>query len=473
MSQDSKKKTSFRDTLGIVSSEGKRIWIYAKIPKGKFYAYRLLLGYTILLFFFISPYIKVSGEQILLLDVLHRKFIFFGSIFTPQDFYVFYIVMLGFMVFIVLATVVYGRIWCGWACPQTLFMELLFRNVERIIEGSATKRKKIDKQRLSFEKIIRKSLKHIAFFGLSIFISFTVLMYLKGSDFMFDALNKEFSENRSLFIAMFVFGSIVFLFYSQIRELACTIMCPYGRLQGALLDPNSMIVSYDYKRGEPKAPYIKDENRVLEKKGQCTDCKACVQVCPTGIDIRNGTQLECINCAACVDACNQTMKRTNQPKGLIRYSTQRSIETGEKWKFTPRIAAYSVVLIGIIVFLVFLLTKRNDFETIITRTPNTTYQLQDSNKISNLYNVSVQNKTLSDEKLSIRLINHKGDIKLATGKKYFSVKATEETEFIVIIYLYKNQLNKKKEKIEVGIFKNNKLVDKVNVTFLTDKAYKF
>lgn len=456
---------SFRDRLSTVTEEGKRLWIYAKKPFGKLHNYRVIVSVILLAFFFIVPFIKVNGEPFLLINFLERKFILFGVIFWPQDSYLFVLMMLSFMIFIILFTVVYGRIWCGWACPQTIFMEMIFRKIEYIIEGDAPKQRKLDKQPWNLEKITKKAIKHAVFFAIAILITNTLLAYVIGIDELRSIVFDDISNHLSGFIIMLIFSAGLYLIYAFFREQVCIIVCPYGRLQGVLLDSKSIVVSYDYQRGEPRGKLKKGENRAEAEKGDCIDCKLCYQVCPTGIDIRNGTQLECINCTACIDACNQSMKRVDLPENLIKLSSEKDIAEGhKKMQFTPRMIAYTIVLVGILTFLSVLLISRPAVETTILRTAGQLYQPRGTDSISNLYNVIIVNKTHEDLPIDIRLASHDGRIEIPKGQLEVEDHGSVESVFFVI--LSREDVQTEKVPVEFDIYSGDTKLEDVKATFV-------
>jgi cytochrome c oxidase accessory protein FixG len=277
MNSDNKEHESFRDELSTVDKQGKRQWVFARRPKGKLYNYRQLFGYFLLAFLILAPIIRINGEQMILLDVLQRRFIFFGVVFWPQDFYLFYLIMLAVILFIIVFTVVYGRLFCGWACPQTVFMELVFRKIEWWIDGRPYEQKKLKEQPWNFQKIWKRTLKHTIFWGISFFISNLFLSYLIGTEELLKIISEPISEHLVGFTAIVVFASAFYFIFAWFREQVCTIMCPYGRLQGVLLDSNSVVVAYDYLRGEPRGAARKKDLEAGVKKGDCIDCKLCVQ----------------------------------------------------------------------------------------------------------------------------------------------------------------------------------------------------
>ncbi|HRY99751.1 MAG TPA: 4Fe-4S binding protein, partial [Bacteroidales bacterium] len=292
-------EVSFRDRITTVDDRGKRRWLFPKRPKGRLYTYRIWLSYLLLLIFFLTPWLRIDGEPVMMLDVIRRKFVLFGQIFWPQDFHLFVLMMILLIVFIVAFTVVYGRIFCGWLCPQTIFMEMVYRRIEYWIEGDSRAQRALREEPWTLRKVWKRSLKYALFYLLAVLISYTFLAYIIGTDRLMETLASPLSERLGGFIAILIFSLVFFLIYAWFREQVCLIVCPYGRLQGVMLDRNSVVVAYDYIRGEGssgRARFRSGEDRKALGKGDCIDCSQCVDVCPTGIDIRNGVQLECINC---------------------------------------------------------------------------------------------------------------------------------------------------------------------------------
>ena len=460
------KNEDYRNSIQLFDNKGKRIWIYAVIPYGNLYFWRAVVAIVLVGLFFLLPHLTHNGHPLFMLNVIERKFILFGKLFTPSDFYIFFLIMVSFMVFIILFTVVYGRIWCGWLCPQTMFMEIFFRNIEYLIEGNASRRKKRDQGPLNFDKILRKLLKHIVFMAFSLTIGFGVLAYLKGGSNLRVLLNEGFTAHTSLFTGWFVLSGVIFLVFSQLRELACTVVCPYGRLQGALIDTNSIVVSYDYQVGEQRAPFVKNENRKASGKGNCVACNKCVTVCPTGIDIRNGAQFECINCGACIDACNSVMKRTQQPKGLIKYASAKSIAENSKWKLSWRMIAYSVLLLLIVSFLTGFLLTRNDIQTNFTRAANTMFQNFDSVHVSNIFEVQITNKSYEDQTIELKVLNFDAKIMTSDGSNTVNIGKEERLESICYVIINKKDATFNAKKLKIGVYSNNNLIETKEVQFI-------
>ncbi|WP_196894464.1 cytochrome c oxidase accessory protein CcoG [Aureivirga marina] len=467
MAQD---KESFRDSIGTITEEGKRNYIHPKKPKGKLYKYRTYVSWLLVAFLFAAPFIKINGNQFLLFNVLERKFNIFGFPFWPQDFYLLVISILTGIVFITLFTVVFGRIFCGWICPQTIFMEMVFRKIEYWIEGDRNKQIKLSKQKWNAEKIRKKGLKWSIFFLISFIIANVFLAYLIGGDVLISDILEGPAANLSTFINLVLFTLVFYFVFAWFREQVCIVVCPYGRLQGVLLDNKSINVAYDYKRGEGengRKKFRKKENRQELGNGDCIDCMQCVNVCPTGIDIRNGTQLECVNCTACIDACDEVMIKTGFEPGLIRYASEDNIAKGEKFKFTPRIIAYSAVLSLLLSIFVVLLFLRNDVETNILRLPGQLYETK-GDTISNIYTFKFINKTVNEiEDVTIRLISPEGSVTMVGGT--YNVPKQELKEGTLFIKIAKDDLKKSKEKIELGVYSKGELINTTKTNFLGPK----
>ena len=346
---------TFRDSVGTMDTTGKRKWVYPRKPKGKYTNYRLLVSILLLIIYFSIPFIKINGNPVLLINIIERQFYILGQPFYPQDFFILALGAITSLVFIILFTVAFGRIFCGWICPQTIFLEMIFRKIEYAIEGDRNKQIRLDNQAWDSEKIWKRSLKWFSFMLISLIITHIMFMYIVGYEEVFNIMQQGPFEKPTNFLVMVLFTAAFYFVFAWFREQVCTMVCPYGRLQGVLIDKETINVLYDYKRGENRSKWKKGEDRRAAGKGDCIDCKQCVVVCPTGIDIRDGLQMECVNCTACIDACDEVMVKVGLPTGLIRYASEREIEEQTKFKFTTRMKAYTVVLALLTGFLGFLL----------------------------------------------------------------------------------------------------------------------
>jgi cytochrome c oxidase accessory protein FixG len=455
-------KETFRDRIATIDKEGKRIWVFPKMPKGKLYNYRRIVAYSLLLFFYMAPHLKMNGQPLLFFNFLERRFVLFGSTFYPQDFHLLVLSFITLLVFIILFTVVYGRIFCGWVCPQTVFMEFLYRPIEYIIDGDRKKQRELAQEPMGPVKLIKRIVKHTLFLAISFWTIITFYAYIKGYPEVQTIMAGWPGTKFSTLLGVLAFTGAHYFVFSAFREQVCTLVCPYGRLQGVMLDNNSIVVAYDYVRGEPRG---RGKN---EDEGDCIDCHKCVEVCPTGIDIRNGTQLECINCTACIDACNSIMYAVKKPKGLIRYASERSISENKKIIFNARAIAYSIVLLLLIGVVTVAFMWRGDVETTIIRTQGTMFQEYGTDAYSNLYNLQMINKTNEPASLELKLISHEGDIKVLGDELNVDVGVVEKRNLLII--LNKELLESSNTHITIGIFTNGELLEEISSTFVGPNA---
>lgn len=405
-----RKTDNFRNSLATIDQRGNRLWVYPTKPKGPLYTARSVISIFLLAFLFGAPFVKFGKNPMLLFDVIHRKFFIFGLIFWPQDIYLFVLSTIALAVFVILFTAAYGRLFCGWICPQTVFLEMVFRKIEFLIEGNGPRQRQLDRAPMSAGKFFKKGIKHAIFFGLSFLIGNTFLSYFIGIDRLKDIVTSPPTDHFTGFVLMVLFSLIFYGVFSWFREQACTLVCPYGRLQSVLLDTNSIVVMYDFKRGEPRGPIARQGERTAT--GDCIDCDACVRVCPTGIDIRNGTQLECVNCTACIDACNRVMTGVNLPPGLIRYASQDSIETGKRKLFTTRIKLYLFVFAALVTVISVQLIRRTSVEATVLRTAGSMFEELPGGEIRNVYTISIINKTDEELPVELKMVSPQGQISL-------------------------------------------------------------
>jgi cytochrome c oxidase accessory protein FixG len=469
----------YRDHLSTIDSEGKRVWLYPKKPKGRFYNARTWVSVAFLAIFLTLPFIKVNGEQFFMLNVIERKFVIFGLLFSPHDFYLFFLLMLTFLVFIILFTVVWGRLFCGWVCPQTVFMEMIFRKIEYWIEGDANDQRRLDKLAWTPEKIRKKGLKHAIFFLIAVVVANYFLAYIIGMDEVLKIIKEPVTQHVGGFTAMIVFSFLFYGVFARLREQVCTTICPYGRLQSVLLVPDSIVVAYDNVRGEPRGKIKKQKNPLesiqaavgaapqseVKKLGDCIDCKLCIAVCPTGIDIRNGTQLECTNCTACIDVCDEVMDKVERPRGLIRYDSLNGIKNGKRRIWTPRSIAYSGVLGFLMLIDVFFFMRRSDVSATILRSPGQMYQQVDETHIANLYTYQIVNKTHNTMPLTFKIKDDIGKIRLV-GSDHPKAEREKMAEGAFFVDLPTSQLRGLKTEIEIQVYTGEKQVAKVKTSFV-------
>jgi cytochrome c oxidase accessory protein FixG len=462
MNETLEEKENFRDSLGIVSSDGKRNWIYPKKPSGRFYTVRTVFSLFLLLVLFVTPFIKKNGQPFILLNIIERNFILFGIPFGPHDFHLFVIAMISVIVFIILFTVVFGRVFCGWVCPQTVFLEMVYRKIEYIIEGNANKQRQLDNEPMSGKKFLKKGLKHSIFFSISFLISNIFLAYIIGIDALAKIITDPPSAHAAGLLAIIIFSGIFYWVFAFFREQACILVCPYGRLQGVLLDRDSIVIAYDHVRGEPRG--IIRKNDISDSKGDCIDCSMCVDVCPTGIDIRNGIQLECVNCTACIDACDEVMDKVKRPRGLIKYASVNNIEKHSKFRLSPRIISYSIVLLILLSVLGLLMNSRTDYDINIFRTPGLLYQEQPDNKVSNLYDLNIVNKTYNKLPVTLKLENINGEIKIIGNKIFLNSQDIADSKFMII--LPKEEIHRMNTPVIIAVYSDNILLGRINSSFL-------
>lgn len=439
----------FRDKISTVDEKGKRIWVFPKKPKGKLYSRRKILSYFLLAFLFAGPHIKIGGEPLLMFNILERKFVILGNVFWPQDLYLFAVTFIILLVFIILFTVVFGRLFCGWVCPQTIFMEHVFRQIEYVIDGDRNAQMKLKKAPWTASKVFKRVLKHSIFFGISFAIANTFLAYIIGSEELWSIQWDNPSEHILGLSLITIFSGVFYGVFAWMREQVCTTVCPYGRLQGVMLDRNTVNVTYDYERGEPRGKIKKGEE--LSGKGDCIDCGLCVHVCPTGIDIRNGTQLECVNCTACIDECNTVMNKIGKPEGLIRYASEASVADKIPWALTFRAKAYVGLLGVLLVVFTIILTNRSVIDGTILRAYGTTYKQKADGTYINFYKYKFINKSSDKTKVWLGLENLDGNVKLIGGDTLF-ISPDNPVEGTFIVELQEGQLQGLKTPLEIGIY---------------------
>ncbi|MBE99410.1 cytochrome c oxidase accessory protein CcoG [Flavobacterium coralii] len=463
----------FRDRIATIDDEGKRSWIYPKKPSGRLYNYRKVVSYFLLAFLVLAPFIKINGNQFLMFNVLQRRFNIFGFPFWPQDFHLFVISMIIGVVFVALFTVAFGRLFCGWVCPQTIFLEMFFRRIEYWIDGDRNAQIKLAKMEWNAGKIKKRVFKWSIFFIISFAIANVFLAYLVGSERVIQMVEDGPANHLGNFIALLIFTGVFYFVFAWFREQVCIIACPYGRLQGVLLDNKSIIVAYDHIRGEGESgrgKVVKNEDRKAAGKGDCIDCKLCVAVCPTGIDIRNGTQLECTNCTACIDECNSVMEKVGLPKNLIRYASEDEITKKQKFVFTARMKGYVAVLAILLSVFTGMLFLRNDVEASVLRLPGQLYQHKGEN-ISNVFTYKIVNKTTKEfDNVHFKLVKPHGTVKLV-GNATFKVPKEGMAQGTMFIEINPAFLKGDKTKITLEVYNGERLIETETTNFLGPRTF--
>ena len=456
---------TFRDSVGTMDNTGKRKWVFPRKPKGKYTNYRVIVSIVLLAIYFIIPFLKINGNPVLLFNIIERQFFIFGQPFYPQDFFILALGAIVTLIFIIIFTVVFGRIFCGWICPQTIFLEMIFRKIEYAIEGDRNKQMRLDNQEWDTEKIWKRGLKWSIFVLISVIITHIMFMYIVGYEEVFSIMQEGPFAKPTNFLVMILFTAAFYFVFAWFREQVCTMVCPYGRLQGVLIDKETINVFYDYKRGENRAKWKKGEDRRAEGKGDCIDCKQCVVVCPTGIDIRDGLQMECVNCTACIDACDEVMVKVGLPPGLIRYASEKEIEEQQTFKFSGKMKAYSVVLMVLIAFLGGLLYSRGDLEAKFLKPPGATFFVREG-KITNTYNYTFLNKSNENRTVIIKIIEPANGVISSSTSNKIILKRDVMTKGTINVSFPESQIKLSKQNLVLFVYDmNGELLDSYDTYF--------
>jgi cytochrome c oxidase accessory protein FixG len=470
----------FRAELASIRPDGKRRWIYARKPNGRFTKYRTILSVVLLAFLFLAPFVKVGGHQFLLLNIIQREFVFFGVPFWPNDFYLVALLFLTLVVTIVVFTATLGRIWCGWLCPQTVFMEMIFRKIEWLIEGGPKEQAQRHAGPWNFDRTWRAIAKVAIFFGISFAIANTFLAYVISSDTLIRDVQDGPVAHLELFVALVFFTFVFFMVFYRFREQACLIACPYGRYMSALVDENTVAITYDFKRGEStegRAKWTRHDTEVkkaaaAESKsfarpdghGDCVDCHQCVTVCPTGIDIRNGIQLECVNCTACIDACDEVMDKVGLDRGLVRYSSLKAVEEGSSKILTRRIKAYMAIWSVLMAAVITLFALRSDLDIVVLRQEGTTW-VKMPDGIGNFYRLQIINKTSEPLTYDLKVVSPQG-----AALKPLGMESTVQPQQILkgrfMLMMPEGTVTTKDSKIVLNIESGGQVIKTVTTSFV-------
>lgn len=441
---------AYRDHIGTIRPDGKRAWIHPKKPKGRYTLWRNIVAVILLALFFGGPFVRIHGQPLLLLNIIERKFILFGFVFWPQDFYLVALGILTLIMTVVLFTSIWGRIWCGWACPQTIFLEMVFRKIEYFVEGDFQSQRQLSASPWNFRKVRIKGTKFLIFYAISFLIANMFLAYIIGTEELFKIITEPVSEHIVGFLSINLFTIVFFLVFAWFREQVCQFACPYGRFQSVLVDNDTISVTYDFKRGENRSTIGKRKKAVslakpqvqsatiadamaLPDYGDCIDCGACVVVCPAGIDIRNGIQLECVQCTACIDACDKMMDAVGKPRGLIRYTSYNAIKTGMRTLFKYRTFAYLTLWVLVLGLFTGLLLSRDAIETVVLRQPGMLAQKLPDGMVGNLYSAKIFNKTFENHDVAIRIPEDMGEIRPIDSFKTIEAQSFIEPRFFIAL----------------------------------------
>jgi cytochrome c oxidase accessory protein FixG len=423
-------KTSPLVVLPTLNPDGTRRRIHPEPRHGRFWRARAVVAWVLIAIFVAIPFLRMNGLPLILLDIPARRFTLFGRTFLPTDGVLLMLLLLVIFVAVILATAVLGRFFCGWACPQTVYMEFLFRPVERMLEGGRAARMRLDRKRPTARRLVKYGL----FALLSLLLGNLFLAYFVGVDRLAVWITRSPLEHPSAFVVMAVTAALVMADYAWFREQMCTVVCPYARIQSVLLDPSSLLVGYDAKRGEPRR-----KGKPAAGSGDCIDCGACVRACPSGIDIRDGHQLECIACTACVDACDFVMDKVERPRGLVRYTTERELETGNKARMLrPRVVAYSLLLAGLVGLLLLAGRVRAEDEITLLRGAGAPFALQ-GELVENRIRIKIQNRGRAERSYPIALENFP-EARLIAPENPLRVPADGLAETLVFVLAPKSGL---------------------------------
>ena len=497
---------SFRDGLSSVARDGRRRWIFARQPSGRLYNARAALSVFLVGFLFLAPFVEVHGQPLMLLNVLERRFVVLGAVFRPQDFYVVVVLALAVLVTLVLSTVVVGRVWCGWLCPQTIFMEMVFRRLEYLIEGSAEQQVRLARGAWTRERIVRAVVKHAVFFALSFVIANVFLAWIIGARPLLAIVTDSPRSHLTGLVAITIFSFVFYAVFARFREQACVIACPYGRVLSSLVDEDTVTVTYDSVRGEPRARLVAGRGQTgvrpgsdqgqtgvrpgsdrgqtgvkpgsdrgqtpsapPGRTGDCIDCFRCVTVCPTGIDIRNGIQMECVGCTACIDACNDVMRRIGRPQGLIRQTSARALAHGTAGRFGGRVAAYAAVWLVLVSAGTFLLATRPSLDVVILRQPGTLYATLAGGEVANFYTIEALNRSSHPAPFTIDVLEPRGATVTTLGPSP-EVPAYGVMDGRLLLRLPEGAITGPSTAVKFAIRSNGRLVQQIDSAFLGPAA---
>lgn len=424
--------------LSTLEKDGSRRWLFPRLSIGHYWKIRRIVGYALILLFVLIPHWRINGRPAILLDLIHRQFSFFGLTLLPTDTLLLALFMVSVFLTIFLLTALYGRVWCGWACPQTVYMEFVFRPIERFFDGTQGKGGRPS----SLTPIWRRSLKYLAYLLVAMFLAHTFLAYFVGVDELSRWVRQSPFEHPAAFMVMAVVTGLMLFDFCFFREQMCLVACPYGRLQSVLLDQQSLIVAYDTRRGEPRGKLAKPLPMIESKKGDCIDCGLCVRTCPTGIDIRNGLQMECVHCTQCIDACDEIMDKIGKPRGLIRYSSQEAIDGKPHQKLRPRLVIYPLLLTIAIGAFITVLCLRAPVDVTVLRNVGAPFSITAEGNVQNTVIIKLVNRESSPKNYSVALVEtdlvSKDQVKLDAGSSPWLLEPLTPTTHPISIIVPKS-----------------------------------
>ena len=446
-----------------IGEHGARKWIYSALPQGRFTLARNVVSSILIVLYLAVPWLTISGRPLLRFDIPGRRYHILGSTFVATDLYLLALFLLIALIGLFLFSALLGRLWCGWACPQTVYMEGVFRRIERWIEGTPLKRQKLARGPRDDAYWAKKISKHGIFMVISLVLSLSFIGYFLDPRESFAMVGNFGAKHPAAFILALITAAFVYFDFAWFREQFCTFLCPYARLQAVMLDEHSLIVAYDPDRGEPRGAVRPGQS--FDNRGDCIDCKRCVQVCPTGIDIRHGLQLECISCTACIDACDTVMDKIDRPRGLIRYASLAGIAHKKHKILRPRVALYSVVLLLILTVFTSRLAGRETVALVVARMAGIPYLVQEDGHVRNVFTLHITNTEPQPKDVTVRVSGIEGLDLIVPGQP-FTVESGQRITAEAFVLRSKKNIHSSETPIEFQLIEGEQTVSTARAVFL-------